>query len=83
LIVAKPAGETLNICTGTGTSLDEVLDLMADIAGYRIEVRINPAFVRDNEVRRLVGSNQALRQHIGFTPSFSLRETLAWMFAEP
>lgn len=81
LVSVKPAGEILNICTGVGTSLNEVLDLMASIAGYRIDVRVNPAFVRANEVRRLVGSNQALREHIGFVPSSSLRETLGWMYA--
>ena len=79
---AKPAGQILNICTGVGTSLNEVLDLMAGIAGYRIDVRVNPTFVRANEVRRLVGSNHALREYIGFAPSSSLSETLAWMYAE-
>lgn len=81
LVSLKPAGAILNICTGVGTSLNEVLDVMADIAGYRIEVRVNPAFVRANEVRRLVGSNQALRERIEFVPSSSLHETLAWMYA--
>jgi nucleoside-diphosphate-sugar epimerase len=81
LVSVKPASAILNICTGVGTSLNDVLDLMADIAGYRIDVRVNPAFVRANDVRRLVGSNHALRQHIGFAPSSSLGETLAWMYA--
>lgn len=80
LVEAKPTGGVFNICTGVGTSLNEVLDMMADIAGYRIEVRVNPAFVRANEVRRLVGSNQALRKHIGFIPASSLRKTLSWMY---
>jgi GDP-6-deoxy-D-talose 4-dehydrogenase len=81
LVDVKPTGAVFNICTGVGTSLNEVLDLMADIAGYRIDVRVNPAFVRANEVRRLVGSNRALHERIGFAPSSSLRETLAWMYA--
>lgn len=82
LVNVKPAGAVLNICTGVGTSLDEVLELMAGIAGYRIEVRVNPAFVRGHEVRRLVGSNYALRESIGFVPPSSLNKTLAWMYAE-
>lgn len=81
LAAVRPAGTTLNICTGVGHSLNDALDLMADIAGYRINVRVNPAFARANEVRRLVGSNDALRQAIGFAPSSSLRETLTWMYA--
>ena len=70
----------LNICTGVGHSLNDVLDLMADIAGYRIEVKVNPAFVRANEVRRLVGSSAKLARLTGWRPQYSLRHTLAWMY---
>ena len=75
-------GQTLNVCSGTLTALDEVLALMRDIAGYAIEVRVNPAFVRGQEVARLRGSNARLRAVLGDAPgSIPLRETLCWMFA--
>jgi nucleoside-diphosphate-sugar epimerase len=81
-IVAKaPRGVAVNCCSGIGHSLDEVLAMMAEIAGYAIEVRVNPAFVRANEVKRLVGSNARLRALTGFTPSIPLEETLRWMYA--
>lgn len=81
-IVAKaPAGETVNICSGNAHTLGEVLDMMARIAGYAIDVRVNPLFVRANEVKRLVGSNQRLRALTGSAPSIPLRDTLAWMLA--
>ena len=75
-------GQTLNVCSGTLTALDEVLALMRDIAGYAIEVRVNPAFVRGQEVARLRGSNARLRAVLDDAPgSIPLRETLRWMFA--
>ena len=75
-------GRTLNVCSGTLTALDEVLALMRDIAGYAIEVRVNPAFVRGQEVARLRGSNARLRAVLDDAPgSIPLRETLRWMFA--
>lgn len=75
-------GQTLNVCSGTLTALDEVLALMRDIAGYAIEVRVNPAFVRGQEVARLRGSNARLRAVLGDAPGgIPLRETLRWMFA--
>jgi nucleoside-diphosphate-sugar epimerase len=81
-IVAKaPAGETINICSGLAHSLGDVLDMMAGVAGYAIEVRVNPAFVRGNEVKRLVGSNVRLRGLAGFAPVTPLVETLRWMYA--
>lgn len=82
IMKVAPAGETFNICSGEGHSLGDVLDMMAEIAGYRIEVRVNQAFVRSNEVTRLVGSSGRIRQALGAVPVRPLRETLAWMYAE-
>ncbi|AND71077.1 GDP-6-deoxy-D-lyxo-4-hexulose reductase [Dyella thiooxydans] len=81
IVRAKPVGRTLNLCTGVAHSLQDVLEMMADAAGYHIEVKVNPAFVRDNEVHRLVGANQRLRELAGITEFHMLRETLAWMYS--
>ncbi len=81
LLEAAPSGETLNVCSGTAYSLADVMRMMANIAGYRIEVRVNPDFVRPNEVKRLLGSNHRLEQVIGSLPSIPLEDTLRWMFA--
>ncbi|QAU24989.1 NAD-dependent epimerase/dehydratase family protein [Dyella sp. M7H15-1] len=80
LVETRPAGSVLNICSGVGHSLDEILETMAAIAGYHIDVKINPAFVRKEDVRRLIGSNRALFDAIGFVPSIPLSETLSWMY---
>ncbi len=80
LVVKAPAGMTVNVCSGVAHSLDDVLTMMATIAGYAIEVRINPAFVRANEVKRLVGSNARLHALSGMAPSIPLEETLRWMY---
>ncbi|MEO6966881.1 MAG: NAD-dependent epimerase/dehydratase family protein [Rhodanobacteraceae bacterium] len=81
IVAATPIGQTLNLCSGVAHSLADVLDMMAVIAGYRIEVRVNPAFVRVNEVLRLTGSNARLRAATGMLPSIPLRETLQWMYS--
>ena len=77
--VAATAGRAFNICSGNAYSLGEVLDLMADIAGYRIDVHVNPAFVRANEVVRLVGDNGRLAGVIGSIDPVPLADTLRWM----
>lgn len=80
-LLHKPApGEVFNICSGQAYSLREVLALMAQIAGYEIEVRVNPAFVRAQEVQRLQGDARKLWQHIGPLPTIALRDTLEWMY---
>jgi nucleoside-diphosphate-sugar epimerase len=81
LLAAKPAGQAFNVCSGVGHELAGVLDLMAQIAGYRIDVHVNPAFLRSNEVARLVGSNVKLTGVIGALTVPPLEQTLRWMYA--
>jgi len=79
LLEANPVGEVFNICSGQATSLHAILQMVGDLAGYTPEIRVNPAFVRSNEVRRLIGSKARLEACIGQINGPSLPETLAWM----
>ncbi len=80
LLAKAPAGEVFNICSGSACSLKDVLAMMADIAGYEIDARVNPAFVRANEVKRLQGDGSKLRDSLGGMAAIPLRETLRWMY---
>jgi nucleoside-diphosphate-sugar epimerase len=80
LLAAAPAGETFNVCSGQPHSLESLIDIMSDIACYRIEVHVNPAFVRANEVLTLTGSNARLAQVIGKVEPTPLVDTLRWMY---
>ena len=84
-LLAAPAavGQVFNICSSHGYSLGEALDMMADIAGYKIDVRVNPAFVRANEVVRLVGDNRRLAAVTGPVATVPLADTLRWMYEAP
>ncbi|MFZ6773962.1 GDP-mannose 4,6-dehydratase [Undibacterium sp. SXout7W] len=79
LLQQAPAGRTFNICSGTAYSLREVLEMAAQIAGYPMDVSVNPAFVRANEVHRLMGNPSLLHATIGELPTISLLDTLTWM----
>jgi len=80
-LLTTPAaiGETFNICSGRPVTLKEVIDLAAQISGRRMDVRVNPAFVRANEVRTLSGSAAKLERTIGPLKDISLEDTLRWM----
>jgi nucleoside-diphosphate-sugar epimerase len=80
LLAAAPAGQAFNVCSGRAHSLASLLDIMADIAGYRIEVRVNPAFVRANDVLTLAGDNARLARAIGPLGQVALPDTLRWMY---
>lgn len=80
LVQAVTAGETVNLCSGRSVSLSEVISMMEVIAGRTIEVQVNPAFVRGNEVARLTGSNAKLSHLVGPIELIPLEQTLEWMF---
>lgn len=75
-------GLTVNLCTGRGTSLRELIEMMQAIAGYEIEVISAPEFTRKTEVWRLLGSAELLKStlpRVDFGRSLEgvLREVLA------
>lgn len=82
LLEICPAGETLNVCTGQTYSLREVLALCEKITGHNIEIKVNPKFVRANEVRILMGDNCKLKNIIGDYLKYSLEDTMQWMLQD-
>ncbi|QOY62385.1 NAD-dependent epimerase/dehydratase family protein [Lysobacter sp. H21R4] len=73
-------GEVFNVCSGIENTLMDVVEMMHEISGYHPEIVVNPAFVRTNEVRTLVGNPGKLRSAIGPVEQWTLRETLRWMY---
>ncbi len=82
LITACPVGDTFNICTGQAYSPREVISLCEKITGHHVEVIVNPAFVRSNEVKVLKGDTRHLEAVVGKIKYYSLAETLSWMLDE-
>lgn len=82
LLASDAVGELFNICSGKAVPLLEVVEHLNALAGYRIDVQVNPAFVRANEIKTLYGSDAKLRCVIGDYRQFAdLQQTLAWMLA--
>lgn len=79
LEVPAAVGQTFNVCSGAAYTMDEVLSLAQSIAKHQLEVRVNPAFVRANEVKKLMGSRARLDAVVGAVPSIALADTLRWM----
>jgi len=80
LLESKTQGEVFNVCSGQGHSLLDVLQMMREVSGHNPEIKVNPAFVRVNEVYRLVGSSAKLDAVIDKVAAIPLKDTLQWMF---
>jgi len=81
LIETPPSlsGSSINICTGVSYSLREAIAICEKITGHGIDIKINPEYVRTNDVRVLKGDDTLLKSIIGDANTYSLEETLIWM----
>lgn len=80
LLDVDVSSEVVNLATNRGLKLLEVIEMMEEIAGYKIEIKINPKFVRKDEIKRLTGSSKKLFSLIGDVEQRDFRLTLKDMF---
>ena len=80
LLASDAHSEVVNICSGRAIALLDIIAAMNEIAGYEIEVRVNPEFVRGNEVPRLVGSAEKLRRLVELPAPRPFSDTLRRMY---
>ena len=80
LLEVDSSGELVNIASNRGVKLLDVINSMNKIAGYKIEVQVNPAFVRKDEIKSLTGSSEKLFDLIGKVEQKSLENMLGEMF---
>lgn len=79
LLAKGVPGETYNVCSGQPYTLQYVIETFEGLTGHVLQVAVNPAFVRANEVHRLCGSSAKLSACIGQTNPYTLADTLRWM----
>lgn len=73
-------GAVYNICSGNSYSLQNIVQILTKLSGHEMEVRVNPAFVRANEIERLSGCPERLNNLIGEACWPDLENTLRWMY---
>jgi nucleoside-diphosphate-sugar epimerase len=79
LLDKAEAGEIYNICSGKTYTLHQVIDALVELTGHQMNVVVNPAFVRANELHRLCGDASKLRKTIGTHDPIALQNTLRWI----
>ena len=79
LVCEAAVGDTINICSGRGMRLREVIEILEMQTSHRMEIRVNPRFIRAGEVQRLIGSPRKLAGLIGPVAHAPLVATLREM----
>ena len=72
-------GNTVNICTGKYYSLSQIIEMCEMLTNHRMEVIVNPNFVRNNEVKVLAGNPERLSSIVRTNKGYSIEDTLSWM----
>lgn len=80
LLESDVRSEIVNLCSGNVSSLSSIISKMEEIVGYKINVKVNPAFVRANEIKVLGGDNTKLMALTGFKPTITIDKTLLDMY---
>jgi nucleoside-diphosphate-sugar epimerase len=72
-------GKVFNLATGHDYSIEEIVTMVADILGKKLEIKSDKKRVRPDrsEVRRLQGDSKLAAKMIGYKPHYQLRDGLA------
>lgn len=69
--------EVHNICSGTETPLAFVISEMLDIAGVSATIETDPSRLRPGEQKRMRGSNEKIKNAVGWKAEIPLRQSLS------
>jgi nucleoside-diphosphate-sugar epimerase len=82
LLTSDARSVIVNICTGRIVTVENILAMMNEIAGYTIRINTNPALLRHHEIPILRGSTERLYSIIGHLEDMPLVDLLKEMYGE-
>lgn len=72
-------GETVNICSGCAIALGDIVEMCQSITGHKVDVVVNPAFVREDEIKTLHGDPLRVEILLSGMDRYRFEDTLRWM----
>jgi len=79
LLTQGTPGEAYNIARGEGVTLRELFSRLAEMVGANVKPVPDPSLMRPGDIQYLVGDASKLRRATGWSPSFTLEQTLREM----
>ncbi|MCF7566780.1 GDP-mannose 4,6-dehydratase [Sabulilitoribacter arenilitoris] len=81
LLISNLKSDIINVCSGKALNIKYIINSMENLANYKIDVTVNPDFIRKNEIKTLIGSNKKLISVIGdFSSNYKIEGTLKKMY---
>lgn len=74
-------GDPVNICSATAYSVAEILEMLIDISGQKVEIVADSQLLRPSDEPILLGDNTKLKA-LGWSPNYTIKETLATVYED-
>lgn len=76
LLIKAEKGSVYNICSGEGIALSSLIGKIAAKLGVEVTTKVNPAFVRPNDNKIMIGENYKIMHDVGWRPEIPLDKTI-------
>jgi len=76
LLERGESGEVYNVCSGRGQRIRDLLGLLIEASGVRVDIRVDKGRLRPSDIPVLVGDPDKLRRATGWEPRIPLDRTL-------
>jgi GDP-4-dehydro-6-deoxy-D-mannose reductase len=76
LLIKGKKAEVYNICSGTGVSLQQIMDKMCAILNINITLEQDAKLIRPNDNRIIIGSAAKIKNDLGWFPEISIDKSL-------
>ncbi|HIL78911.1 MAG TPA: NAD-dependent epimerase/dehydratase family protein, partial [Methylococcales bacterium] len=74
--------KTVNLCSGKLLSIRRIIEALEQVADHKVQIEINPEFVRAADIQRQRGDNSQLYATVkGLQAPIEFEQTLSWMLA--
>ena len=65
-----------NVCSGEGVSLIQMINELSKISGIEIITHTDPGLVRPNDIPKIIGCNERLKNDVNWSRKIDLQQTL-------
>jgi len=73
-------GEVYNICSGQGYAIKEIVSMLSEIYGIRVQILETRSQIRPMDNPRIVGSYQKIQHELGWQPGIKFEKSLRSMY---
>ncbi len=75
-------GRIFNIASGIAYRLSDVVDLIQEIAGVKLNIQHSDSLLRKNEIVKAIGDSSSFKKEYNWEPVHSIRDSLEWILSD-